>query len=83
MEPSEIRKKLHGYIDMADEESLNFIFDVVAEYKNVIYKKQSLKPMSKKEYYTRIEKAEENFKKGKIHTGKEVSAFIKKLHTKV
>ena len=84
MKSQEIRKELHTYIDEADQATLNFVLEAVVEFKKRVKENQEpLKPMTKEEYFARIERAEENFKNGKVISGKEMSAFIKQLHESI
>jgi len=90
MKPSEIRKKLHKYLDEADNDSLNFISEAVAVYK-AKKGKGNKKPEdmsypwapTDEELFAQIERSEENLKNGNYYTHEEVVAMRKTWHTKV
>ena len=90
MKPSEIRKKLHKYVDEADNDSLNFISEAVAAYK--AKKGQMNKEQEDMSYpwaptdeelFAMIEKAEEDLKNSNYLTHEEVVAEMKSWRAKV
>jgi hypothetical protein len=86
MKPSEIRKKLHKYVDDADNESLQFISEAVALYKAQKQDedkeaRESNYPWapSEEELFAMIEQSEENLKNGNYFTHEEVVAKLDAL----
>jgi len=91
MKPSEIRKKLHQYLDDADNETLQFLNETVVAYKAKKKKenKTNSEPeprfpsMTEEELYARIEESEERLKKGEYYTEDEMDKFLSKLKHRV
>ena len=91
MKQSDLRKKLHKYIDDADNETLQYINEAVVAYKARKKKENKANPepgprfpsMTEEELYARIEQSEENLKNGKYLSTKEAFALLKSWHAKV
>jgi predicted transcriptional regulator len=81
MNPEEIRKNLHKYIDEADESSLNILREIVSNYvKKGKGHTKSIKPMTKEEYINMVKKAGAEIKIGEVFTEEEVSAHLRKKY---
>jgi len=89
MKSTEIRKKLHRYLDEADPETLNFLNEAIVAYTAKKQKKTKEKTtaeprfpsMTKEELYARIEQSEENLKNGKYLTEEQMDQFFAKLRS--
>ena len=87
MKPSEIRKKLHQYLDEADGDALQFINEAVVAYKAKSKKnvkdKTDTEPrfpiLTNEEIIGRVERSEENLKNGRYYTEEEMERFFSKL----
>ena len=86
MKPSEIRKKLHKYVDEADNESLQFMNEALALYKAKKAgedQKSAELPYpwapTDEELFAQIEQSEENLKNGNYLTHEEVVERMKSL----
>jgi len=83
MKPSEIRKKLHKYVDDADNESLQFISEALALYQAKKGKENKKLEDSypwaptDEELFAQIERSEENLKNGNYIAHEEVVAMRK------
>ena len=91
MKQSDLRIKLHQYLDDADNESLQYINEAVVAYKAKKKKENKANPepsprfpsMTEEELFAQIERSEENLKNGKYLSHEDAFALLKSWHAKV
>lgn len=79
METAEIRKKIHQYIDVADERLLKIINAIILEDENhIVAYTTSGEPLNKSQYMAELEASEKEIENGEFITNEDLEKEIEK-----